>query len=354
VHDSAWLFTGDDGLRCGWSALLFVALYYLLLFVLDIVAITIYPHLADNIFSPVQVLISESVPLTAILIAGSVMARIEQRRLADYNLADTRIARHFFTGLFSGFATLSLLVAVLALGGWLHFSAASLQAGPAFKYGILWAGAFLLVGLFEEGSFRCYLLSTLTRGIHFWWSLAIVAVVCLLLVASSNPNGSGGVFLIAALGVVPCGLVHRSRLPSSSFWQAAWATSTTFAYFHTNNNGENSIGIFAAGLVGFVFCVSVRVTGSAWWAIGCHTAWDWSETFFYGTPDSGLVAPGHLLTTAPVGNTLWSGGTDGPEGSLIAVPVILLLLLALLLIGRSRGMRSAHASLRDLPEHLSA
>jgi hypothetical protein len=76
--------------------------------------------------------------------------------------------------------------------------------------------------------------------------------------------------------------------------------------------------------------VSVRVTGSAWWAIGCHAAWDWAETYFYGAADSGNVATGHFLTTTPAGKALWSGGTAGPEGSLLAMAVIALLLVFLM------------------------
>ena len=336
------LFVGDDGLRCGWSALLFVALYYLLLFVLDIVALTVDPHLADIYFSPVQMAIGELVPLFAILGAGLVMARAEQRRLIGYNLADTRGVRHFVSGILAGFVALSTLIAALALGGWLHFGPPALRGGAIFKYALLWACAFLLVGLFEEGFFRCYLLSTLTRGINFWWALATVASLCLLLVASRDPQGSGGVFLIAFLGIIPCWLLHRAHIASSSFWQATWATSTAFGFFHTNNGGENTIGIFAAALVGMAFCISVRLTGSAWWAIGCHAAWDWAETYFYGTPDSGLSPARHLLATTPVGDVLWSGGTDGPEGSLLVVPVILLLIAFLVAFYRVRSV--AHAT----------
>jgi len=62
-----------------------------------------------------------------------------------------------------------------------------------------------------------------------------------------------------------------------------------------------------------------------------------AETYFYGAADSGMVASGHLLKTTPMGNALWSGGTDGPEGSLLVLGIILLLLAALLLIyGRKR------------------
>jgi membrane protease YdiL (CAAX protease family) len=145
------------------------------------------------------------------------------------------------------------------------------------------------------------------------------------------------VYAFALVGLIPCTLLHVNKVEASNFWQAAWATSTGFGFVHTLNNGENWIGIFAAAAIGFVFCVSIRLTGSAWWAIGCHAAWDWAETYFYGTADSGFVAKGHYLTTAPVGNPLWSGGSDGPEGSLLIVPIVLLLLGLLLAIYGRRG-----------------
>jgi hypothetical protein len=80
--------------------------------------------------------------------------------------------------------------------------------------------------------------------------------------------------------------------------------------------------------------VSVRVTGSAWWAIGCHVGWDWGETYFYGTADSGLSAQGSYLTSTPAGNPFWSGGAVGPEGSLLVLAAILFLLVLVLVYGR--------------------
>jgi len=342
TRDFSSIFLGLDGLRCGWSALLFVGLYYLFLFVFSVVAVSLDPALSQGEFSPGQAIVSELVPLASILVAGFVMARIEQRRLVSYNLLDSRRSRHFAGGLLAGFVTVSMLIAVLAIGSWLHFGSSDLHGFPILGYAVLWACAFLLVGLFEEGFFRCYLLSTLTRGIQFWWALATVAALCLLLETEHGVKGASGVYALALIGVIPCWLVHRFSAGSSSFWQAAWATSTAFSFFHTNNGGENAVGIFAAGLVGFVFCVSVKVTGSAWWAIGCHTAWDWAETFFYGTFDSGFAPQHHLLTSTPAGDALLSGGSDGPEGSVLVVPVLLLLALALLVLYRSKARPSAN------------
>ena len=118
-------------------------------------------------------------------------------------------------------------------------------------------------------------------------------------------------------------------LGGAGFWYAAWVTSTLFGFVHTSNAGENGVGIFSAALIGLAFVFSIWLTGTAWWAIGCHMAWDWAETFFYGTADSGNVATGHFLTTQAAGNSVWSGGADGPEGSVLVIPVVLLLAAAL-------------------------
>jgi membrane protease YdiL (CAAX protease family) len=336
----AWFFIGSDGLRAGWSVLVFLVLTTLFAIPLSFVANSIAKdvlHLAKGNFTPTKGLLQEIVVFLALLGASALMALIERRRLLDYNLRGPRRLRSFVGGVAAGFVGLSALVGGLAAGGWLHFGPVALTGAQIISYAALWGTCFVLVGLFEEGMFRCYLQFTLTRGINFWWALAIEAGFCGYLLLRDKGNGVWGVFAFALLGMIPCLLLELKKTEGAGFWQAAWVTSTAFGFIHTGNNGENWIGIFAAAAIGFVFCVSIWVTGSAWWAIGCHAGWDWAETYFYGTADSGLQAQGHLLTTNPVGNALWSGGTDGPEGSVLVLGVILLLLVAVLAIyGRRR------------------
>jgi uncharacterized protein len=343
-HWVKWTFIGSQGLRAGWLVIIFTLLLGLLTAAVGFVFVHL--HLVD--FSKMDHLTASSmffvelISFLALVGAAAAMALIERRRILDYNLTGPRRIPHFLSGLAAGFVALSALVGVMAWGGWLHIGPVALSGTEIFKFGALWAAAFLLVGCVEEGTFRCYLLSTLTRGLNFWWALGIVASLCLPLIFHSKGNGVWGVYIAALLGLLPCLWLQLKKAPGAGFWQAAWVTSTLFGYVHTNNNGENWIGIFAAALIGFVFCVSVRVTGSAWWAIGCHATWDWAETFFYGTADSGFVAPGHYLSSTPAGNALWSGGADGPEGSLLVLGVILLLLAALLLIyGRKKTALAA-------------
>jgi membrane protease YdiL (CAAX protease family) len=277
------------------------------------------------------------IEVLACLGAGAVVALIEHRRVMDYNLTGPRRLVHFFSGLVAGFAALSALVGALAWGGWIRFGPIELSGARIFSFGALWAVAFLLTGLGEEGGFRCFLQFTLARGINFWWALGAVGGLCLDLLLRGSGNGIWGVYFAALLGLAPCLWLHLKNVEGSNFWQAAWVTSTLFAFVHTGNGGENWIGIFAAAAIGFVFCVSIRLTGSAWWAIGCHAAWDWAESYFYGTADSGMVAQGHYLSTSPAGSVLWSGGADGPEGSLLVLGILALLLAALIVLYGRKG-----------------
>jgi CAAX protease family protein len=327
-----WFLIGPNGLRTGWLILVFAVSFY---FLRQIVGTIVFSSgfIGENEFASAKViLLGEMAAFLALLGALAFMRLIEGRQILDYNLADRRPSQHFFVGLISGFVAISLLVAAMMWGKWLRFGAGALSGTQALRFAALWGSAFLLVGLVEEGLFRCYGLSTLTRGINFWWALSAQIAVCLFLPFDGGRNGIYGAYAAAGLGLIPCLVLHYRKGSQSSFWQAAWVTSTLFAVYHTANGGENGVGIFAAAAIGFIFCVSVRVTGSAWWAIGCHAGWDWGETFFYGTANSGMAAQGHYLSTTPVGNALWSGGTDGPEGSVLVLGAILLLLITLLVV----------------------
>jgi len=336
-----WMFVGDQGLRAGWSALLFTFLF--ILFLIAIQSIFVQAHLVSRKHPEIETaggaIFSELILFLAMLAAAAILALVERCSLLDFNLRGPRRLQHFFSGLAIGLLALSTLIGALAWGHWLRLGPESLSAGQLFRYALLWGFAFLLVGCVEEGTFRCYLQFTLTRGINFWWALGANAAICLDLVIRAKGNGVWGDYAIALLGVIPCYILHRkSAARSAAFWQAAWVTSTLFGFLHTGNGGENWIGIFAAALIGFTFCVSIWATGSAWWAIGCHAGWDWGETFFYGTADSGLVARGHLFASTPAGNVLWSGGKDGPEGSLLVIAVILLLLVVLVTVYRRKNL----------------
>ena len=173
------------------------------------------------------------------------------------------------------------------------FDGLALHGAPALAFGLKWALAFLCVGLFEEFLTRGYLQYTLARGIS--------GLTRFIAPTSRHAHAIG-------------------------FWVAAFLFSVClFMSGHIGNPGETLPGILAVGLAGAVFAFSLYRTGTLWWAIGMHAAWDWAQTFFYGVSDSGIAATGHLLGSHPTGRTLLSGGSTGPEGSLLVLPTLLLL-----------------------------
>ncbi|MDQ1410160.1 MAG: protease family protein, partial [Acidobacteriaceae bacterium] len=92
--------------------------------------------------------------------------------------------------------------------------------------------------------------------------------------------------------------------------------SLLFAAVHLQNSGEGRVGVAAVFVVGLLWCFTVQRTGSLWFAVGMHAAFDFGETFFYSVPDSGMLLPGHLSDATLHGPAWLTGGSVGPEASL--------------------------------------
>jgi uncharacterized protein len=284
------IFIGKDGLRAGWSLAIFIGLLAAVMFCIHLVAIKIHPptHKPEAELGATFAILNELFPFLAIVFVTWIMSKIERRPNGVYGLGGNRKAPLFFKGAAWGFVCLSLLVGILWKSGLLVIDRRLLFGLDAVRYGALWLFGFLLVGLLEEYLTRGYLQYTVTRGV------------------------AG---LYAAIFKT-----RQSEL--LGFWTSALCFSILFGLGHKGNPGESPIGLLSAGSAGLVFCYSLWRTGSLWWAIGFHMAWDWSQSFLYGVADSGLMIQHHLLATHPVGKPILSGGTTGPEGSIFVVAVL--------------------------------
>ncbi len=292
------IFIGKDGLRAGWSLLIFLAIMAVLVVAVNVIGHRLFPRnpkLANDasVITIKSGLIQESIPIVLVLIVTWIMSKIERRPNSVYGLGGSRKFPHFFAGLAWGVSCLSLLVLTLWKTGLLVIDQRLLFGRDVIRYGAIWVLGFLLVGVMEEFLTRGYLQYTLTRGLAgiYEWIFK----------------------------------TRHSRV--LGFWTAAVVFSILFGLGHKGNPGESPIGLLAAGLAGLVFCLSLWRTGSLWWAIGFHCSWDWAQSFLYGVADSGLMVEHHLLATHPVGKPILSGGATGPEGSIFILPILALVSL---------------------------
>ena len=269
------LFLGRDGLRPGWGFVFYAAIFY----PLQMIAVELAWSRNFGARGLWSGMLEEFGVLIAAVIPSVVLSRVERRQWGSYGLPWRRpFFRLFWLGSVWGFVAVSLLIFLLRALKVFEFGHLALHGARIVEFALFWGAMFLLVGVSEEFRFRGYTQFALGRGI--------------------------------------------------GFWPSAVALSVLFGMLHLGNEGENWIGVLGAAVIGIFFCFTLRRTGNLWFAVGFHSAWDWGQTFFYSVPDSGTVWPGHLLQSSLSGSPWITGGSVGPEGSIVSFAVIALTWIA--------------------------
>lgn len=270
AHPVHTIFLGPEGLRVPWRFLLYLAIGAAIVLLLGSVHHFWHPRVQLW-----ESLIGEAEILIGAVAAAFIMACIEKRSFDAYGLPP-RLAfgRLFWIGMVWGIASLTVLMLIMRGAGLFYFGGLAIHGIRIVKFAAFYALFFLLVGLGEEFVARGYTQFTLTRGM--------------------------------------------------GFWPAAILLSAMFGGIHLFNQGEAWIGILGAAVIGFFFCLTLRRTGNLWFAVGFHASWDWGESYLYSVPDSGGVSPGHLLQSSFHGSHWLTGGSVGPEGSVLLFVIIAL------------------------------
>ncbi len=290
VHD---VFYNDRGLRAGWRLAIFLLMVFGTATVVQLIVHRAGPasagsgsQMASSYLLPLESGVADLILFLAILLFSWIMSRIEHRSVGEYGLPLKKSAfSKFLTGyVFWGFLPLAILLAIMRMLGVFYFGNLSLYGKEIIIWGVLWGFMFLMVGFFEEYTFRGYALHTLAEGIGFWPAVLIM--------------------------------------------------SFGFAYVHMGNGGETTVGIIATAVFAMFAAAILRRTGDLWLAVGAHAGWDWGQTYFFGVNDSGMQAPGHLLNPSQSGPAWLSGGSVGPEGSVLTLILWAVMFVAFLLIYR--------------------
>lgn len=277
VNDSAdsasfWhrIFVGGRGIRSGWRLTIFLLMLagsIVGLFGFGILRIPAAASvMRQGLLSPTLEYLLEIPTAICLLVCSLVMARIEKRSLGDYGLSLRRGAwKHFLWGLCWGLSVFSSVIVLIAAFYGFSFGGLALHGLALIKYAGLWAIGFLMVGFVEEFLYRGYVQFTLTQAMGFW--------------------------------------------PAAIVW------SLVFAGMHLKNPNENVAGALEVFLFAIFACLTLRRTGSLWFAIGFHAAGDYAETFLFSVPDSGYAASGTLFHSSFHGPGWLTGGKVGPEAS---------------------------------------
>ena len=107
-------------------------------------------------------------------------------------------------------------------------------------------------------------------------------------------------------------------------FKALWITSVLFGILHLGNPNLSWIGVANILVAGLFLGVVYLKTASLWWATGAHLGWNWAHGFLSDLPVSGLDPVDTPLLEPIAGGAEWlSGGSFGPEGSVLSTLVLL-------------------------------
>lgn len=272
---SGWFRSPEDGrLRAGWRIAAFLAIFY---------------AIALPVLFGLRALLgfSKSSPLVIVIIAASAtlavyMSRrwIDSKTLVSLGLRpDIRGAADVVFGfLLSGIMAGAVFSVMLASG---FIDNVQVTAFNGSMAGVLAGSLFImaLVGFWEELVFRGYIFQNMVEGMGM--KTAII-ISCLLY-----------------------GLVHSA------------------------NPSANLLSTAIIILLGYLRIYGYLSTGQLWLSIGMHTGWNFFQATVFGFAASGHAEARTLLTHDSVSADWLSGGDFGPEASVLAIPVVLVALVAM-------------------------
>jgi len=210
------------------------------------------------------------------------MSQFEDVPAGVYGLpARGAFGKLFGQGCLFGFCEISVLIGLIAAFGGYSFGSLAEHGATIGKWALYWGSFFVVVGLFEEFLFRGYTLHTLAEGLGFWPA----AVILSLLFVSDH-------------------------------------------YFF--KTGENLYDVVTLFTFGMFICLSVRRTGTLWFGVGFHIAFDFMQLFVIGTRNGALTPVGSLFVSQFPGPAWVNGGVLGTEASVLVYPLMILMYVYLL------------------------
>ena len=220
-----------------------------------------------------------------ILWLGFCRVKLDKRSFISLGVRRSRLGSNLARGVAAGFLSIAVIWAILWVTGAIAVNGFSAAArGPNVIWALLGYGiAFAAVGFFEEFLFRGYTLHNLTNWLG-WRAAVLIQATIFALIHLGNVATASNAARVAALGAMP--------------------------------------SIF---LIGVFFAISYRKTGSLWFPIGFHAAWNFSLGCLFSLPVSGIKTFQLLNVTSQTQSWL-SGGSFGAEGSFFLLPVLLALI----------------------------
>ncbi len=231
--------------------------------------------------TPGTLVLGVATAVLSLLVYSWVVRRTERRAPVEVAVAGAGTA--LVRGVLFGVGMFAFVIANIALFGGYRVIGWGSAAGAVALFGVMAAAAVT-----EELVFRGILFRIVERRLGTWATLALTGVLF--------------------------GLAHLFN-PHATLWSSI------------------AIAIEAGGMLAAAYAA----TRSLWVPIGLHFGWNFAEGGIFGTDVSGQNDPAGLLRAVMSGPTTLSGGGFGPEASVTALLVGVVVTITFMCLARRRG-----------------
>lgn len=125
----------------------------------------------------------------------------------------------------------------------------------------------------------------------------------------------------------------RQRYP---VWLAIAVNALLFGALHLANPGITALSLLGIVCIGLALSFVVYYLDSIWMAIAIHTAWNFTQNFLFGLPNSGIVSQGSFLHLEAAKDSAFYDVGFGVESTVTAVLVVALFAAAVVLYARKK------------------
>ena len=174
----------------------------------------------------------------------------------------------------------------------------------------------------------CILLAWLHGDLHFYAGrfqvfYMICALICVCIQSGAEELITRGYMMGALQRRYPC-------------WLAIAVNALFFAALHLLNPGITVASFLIIVAVALALSLVMYYFGSIWLCIAFHTAWNFTQNFLFGLPNSGIVSESSFLHLDAASDSLFYDAAFGVEGTLTAVIVIVLFAAGVVLFVRKK------------------
>ena len=138
-------------------------------------------------------------------------------------------------------------------------------------------------------------------------------------------------------------------------WVVIFISGSVFGLLHVFNEGATVLSITGIAVCGIAYALLRWYSGSIWIVMGVHTAWNFTQAFLFGLPNSGIESPASVfypVTSEGTSNLVYDFifGVEGALPALFADAAIVVVVLILaarkgrlkeLTMNRAKAMEAA-------------